>query len=242
MGALLKAAAARGLFYLDDGTSRRSLGQALALEQGLPTARADVVLDATADPTIVHAQPRGARRDRQAQGHGDRHGERPARPSRRDRRLRRRAARPWRRPGAGERDHLPRCHRGGRQVSENGHYRPCVGIMLLNGDGLVFVGRRRAKRASDHVGAGHLWQMPQGGIDPGEDPYQAALRELAEETNVTSVELLAEAPRLVQLRSALRRDQEVIGAAATRVSAKNGSRCASTARRARSTCWRRPAG
>ena len=79
-------------------------------------------------------------------------------------------------------------------MSENGHYRPCVGIMLLNGDGLVFVGRRRAKRASDHVGAGHLWQMPQGGIDPGEDPYQAALRELAEETNVTSVELLAEAP------------------------------------------------
>ena len=55
MGALLKAVAARGLFYLDDGTSKRSLGQGLALEQGLPASRADVVLDATADPAVVHA-------------------------------------------------------------------------------------------------------------------------------------------------------------------------------------------
>ncbi|MGO4781597.1 RNA pyrophosphohydrolase, partial [Lysobacter sp. 2RAB21] len=41
---------------------------------------------------------------------------------------------------------------------------------------------------------GFAWQMPQGGIDPGETPYQAALRELQEETNVTSVSLLAEVP------------------------------------------------
>ena len=74
------------------------------------------------------------------------------------------------------------------------HYRPCVGIMLLNAQGFVFVGRRRTKRASEHLGSEHLWQMPQGGIDPGEDPYRAALRELTEETNVTSVEKLAEAP------------------------------------------------
>lgn len=66
--------------------------------------------------------------------------------------------------------------------------------MLLNADGLVFIGQRRAKRVSDTLGAAHLWQMPQGGIDPGEDPYAAAVRELAEETNVTSVEKLAEAP------------------------------------------------
>jgi putative (di)nucleoside polyphosphate hydrolase len=45
----------------------------------------------------------------------------------------------------------------------------------------------------EHVAQGHEWQMPQGGIDAGEDPYLAALRELAEETNVTSVTLLAEA-------------------------------------------------
>jgi putative (di)nucleoside polyphosphate hydrolase len=74
------------------------------------------------------------------------------------------------------------------------HYRPCVGIMLLNRAGLVFIGKRKAKRTSDAIGAGFLWQMPQGGIDPGEDPYTAAVRELAEETNVTSVEKLAEAP------------------------------------------------
>ena len=70
-------------------------------------------------------------------------------------------------------------------------YRPCVGVMLLNQEGLVFVGRRRG--GAEHVEATHAWQMPQGGIDPGEDPYHAALRELHEETNVRSVELLAEA-------------------------------------------------
>jgi putative (di)nucleoside polyphosphate hydrolase len=72
-------------------------------------------------------------------------------------------------------------------------YRPCVGIMLINAEGLVFVGRRRNKALREHVSPGHEWQMPQGGIDEGEDPYPAALRELAEETNVTSVSLLAEA-------------------------------------------------
>ena len=72
-------------------------------------------------------------------------------------------------------------------------YRPCVGIMLINRQGLVFVGRRRNKNLREHVAPGHEWQMPQGGIDEGEDVYQAALRELAEETNVTSTQLLAEA-------------------------------------------------
>ncbi len=72
-------------------------------------------------------------------------------------------------------------------------YRPCVGIMLINAQGLVFVGRRANKALREHVAEGHEWQMPQGGIDEGEDPYPAALRELAEETNVTSVSLLAEA-------------------------------------------------
>ncbi len=73
-------------------------------------------------------------------------------------------------------------------------YRPCVGVMLVNSQGLVFVGRRRNKRQPEHVAPGHEWQMPQGGIDPGEQPYAAALRELREETNVRSVELIAEAP------------------------------------------------
>jgi putative (di)nucleoside polyphosphate hydrolase len=65
--------------------------------------------------------------------------------------------------------------------------------MLINAQGLVFVGRRANKALREHVAEGHEWQMPQGGIDEGEDPYPAALRELAEETNVTNVTLLAEA-------------------------------------------------
>lgn len=73
-------------------------------------------------------------------------------------------------------------------------YRPCVGVMLLNREGLVFVGRRRNEAGPEHVAGGHEWQMPQGGIDPGEAPRDAALRELYEETNVRSVEVLAEAP------------------------------------------------
>jgi len=52
-------------------------------------------------------------------------------------------------------------------------YRPCVGIMLINKDGLVLVARRKGSKDS--------WQMPQGGIDKGEKPKQAALRELEEE-------------------------------------------------------------
>jgi len=65
--------------------------------------------------------------------------------------------------------------------------------MLINREGLVFVGRRRNKKLVEHVAPGHEWQMPQGGIDRGEDPYAACLRELHEETNVRSVSLLAEA-------------------------------------------------
>lgn len=57
-------------------------------------------------------------------------------------------------------------------------YRPCVGVMLVNADGLVFVGKRIDNREGD------AWQMPQGGIDEGEDLRTAALRELHEETGV----------------------------------------------------------
>lgn len=69
-------------------------------------------------------------------------------------------------------------------------YRPCAGVMVLNRDGLVFVGRR--KGGPEHVDATHVWQMPQGGIDEGEDPYAGALRELYEETSITSVEKVGE--------------------------------------------------
>jgi putative (di)nucleoside polyphosphate hydrolase len=69
-------------------------------------------------------------------------------------------------------------------------YRPCVGVMLINRKGLVFIGRRT--EGPEHVDETHAWQMPQGGVDAGEDPWPAALRELYEETNVTSVEKLGE--------------------------------------------------
>jgi putative (di)nucleoside polyphosphate hydrolase len=69
-------------------------------------------------------------------------------------------------------------------------YRPCVGLMVLNRAGRVFVGRRID--GPEHVDDVHAWQMPQGGVDPGEDPWPAALRELREETNIRSVEKLGE--------------------------------------------------
>lgn len=70
-------------------------------------------------------------------------------------------------------------------------YRPCVGIMLLNKEGKVWIGQRDDPRHS--VDPSHAWQMPQGGIDPGEDPLEAAKRELYEETSVKSVSLIEEA-------------------------------------------------
>jgi putative (di)nucleoside polyphosphate hydrolase len=65
-------------------------------------------------------------------------------------------------------------------------YRPCVGVMLVNSAGLIFAGQRKDSTSE-------AWQMPQGGIDAGEKPRAAALRELWEETGVTAdlVEVLA---------------------------------------------------
>jgi putative (di)nucleoside polyphosphate hydrolase len=62
--------------------------------------------------------------------------------------------------------------------------------VLLNREGRAFVGQRIG--GPEHVDLTHSWQMPQGGIDPGEDPWPAALRELREETNIRSAERAGE--------------------------------------------------
>ncbi len=64
-------------------------------------------------------------------------------------------------------------------------YRPGVGMMILNPAGLVFVGRRIDQTAE-------AWQMPQGGVDPGEAPREAALREMTEEIGTNKAEIVAE--------------------------------------------------
>ena len=81
---------------------------------------------------------------------------------------------------------------GKKIKAEDMPYRPCVGIMVLNGDGLVWSGRRIAEPNSEYSNSPFRWQMPQGGIDKNEDPQKASLRELYEETGMKSVTLLAE--------------------------------------------------
>ena len=73
-------------------------------------------------------------------------------------------------------------------------YRPNVGIALFDAAGHVLIARRIKDDGPEIILPGHAWQMPQGGIDPGESPIEAARRELYEETSVRSVTLLAEAP------------------------------------------------
>ena len=69
-------------------------------------------------------------------------------------------------------------------------YRPCVGVMLVDGEGKAFVGKRIDNKEGD------FWQMPQGGVDPGEDPGAAVLRERWEETGAKAehVEVIARLP------------------------------------------------
>src|SRR5262245_24969771 len=74
--------------------------------------------------------------------------------------------------------------------------RPCAGIAMFNVDGQVWVGRRSPKwaRTPQSYLSGPIWQLPQGGIFEGEHPADAAVRELREETGVSSVSLIGEIP------------------------------------------------
>ena len=72
-----------------------------------------------------------------------------------------------------------------QQQIERLPYRPCVGLMLLNANARVFVAQRVDVR-------GAAWQMPQGGIDDGESPREAAMRELKEEIGTDNADILAE--------------------------------------------------
>lgn len=68
-------------------------------------------------------------------------------------------------------------------------YRPCVGVMLINAAGLVWVGNRIQEV---DTGSPLTWQMPQGGVDEGEAPDVAAFRELREETGVTQAHIIGQ--------------------------------------------------
>jgi putative (di)nucleoside polyphosphate hydrolase len=78
-------------------------------------------------------------------------------------------------------------------IEDNRPFRPCVGILLLNKQGQVFVGARN-DISSDH------WQMPQGGIDEGEEPREAVFREMEEEIGTRNAEILAEHPDWIYYR------------------------------------------
>ena len=73
-------------------------------------------------------------------------------------------------------------------------YRPNVGIALFNAGGRVLIAKRLRDDGPEVIYPGFEWQMPQGGIDPDEDPRPAAFRELLEETGITSAEYLGETP------------------------------------------------
>ena len=134
----------------------------------------------------------------------------------------------------------PECHATAMPRFEDLPYRPCAGTVRDQPRGPA-CSSAGALDGPEHIDATHVWQMPQGGIDEGEEPYPAALRELYEETNIKSVEKLGE------IKDWLTYDipREIVGqgleAANIAARSRSGTRCASPARTARSTSSTRPA-
>jgi len=85
----------------------------------------------------------------------------------------------------------------GRPPAATLPYRRNVGIALFGADGRVLIGRRFRSDGPEIILPGLEWQMPQGGIDEGEEPRVAVMRELWEETGVTRAEIIAETDWLV---------------------------------------------
>lgn len=91
------------------------------------------------------------------------------------------------------------------------HYRPCVGMMIINEERKIFIARRKDLDAD----AQYAWQMPQGGIDEGETPQQAVMREMVEEIGTNAVALMAESSNWIYydfpgwLKNKLKRDHFV---------------------------------
>jgi len=107
-------------------------------------------------------------------------------------------------------------------------YRPCVGTI---GAQTARAACSSASRSSgpEHLDMVHAWQMPQGGVDPGEDPWPAALRELYEETSIRSVERLGEIAEWLRLRHSARKSSARRGGGKYRGQTQiNGTRCASS--------------
>jgi len=113
-------------------------------------------------------------------------------------------------------------------------YRPNVGIALFNADGRVLIGRRFKDDGPEIILPGLEWQMPQGGIDADEDPLVAVMRELWEETGAVSAAYLGETDWMTYEFPPYD-GRRRIASPSSAVSGRNGLRCASPARRARST-------
>jgi putative (di)nucleoside polyphosphate hydrolase len=105
-------------------------------------------------------------------------------------------------------------------------YRPNVGIALFNAAGQVLIGRRFRDDGPEIILPGLEWQMPQGGIDAHENPRDAVMRELWEETGVVNADYLGETDwQTYEFRRMTGRHH--IGWRNSAASARNGSRCVS---------------